>query len=121
MALAGRSLRGAHNRAARAVEDQPDYSFRSPSEQGIDQHCEHGREFEHHVASRWRADQSGKGEQKQVGEPIDQGNDRAIGIGPDQHQSDAQRNQGLEDAEQQPDQLSGLKSEDALFAFRFSL
>ena len=121
MVLAGRGLGGGHSRPIRAVEDQPDYSFYSPRDQAIDHHCEHGREFEYHAAGRWRTDQSGKWEQEQVGKPIDQGNDRAIGIGPNQLQSDAKRNERLKDAEQQPDQLCGFKSKDALFAFRVSL
>ena len=119
--LAGRGLSGADHRPMRAVKDQPDYSFYNPGDQAIDQHGEHGREFEHHVAGRWRTDQPGKGEQEQVGKPIDQGDYQAARIGTDQFQPDAKRYKCLEDAKQQPDQLSGLKSKDTLFAFRVPL
>ena len=119
--LAGRGSSGADHGSIRAVKDQPDYSFYNPRDQAIDQHCEHGRKFEHQIAGRRRADQPGKGEQEQVGKPIDQGDYRAIRIGTHQFQSDAKRDERLEDAEQQPDQLSGLKSKDTLFAFRVPL
>ena len=121
MVLAGCSFSNSYHWATRTVKNQPDSSFHSPRDQAIDQHCKHGREFKHHVAGRWRADQICKGEQEQGCKPIDQGNYRAVGIGPNQLQSDAKRNDGLEDSEQQPNQLSGLKSEDALLSFWFAL
>ena len=98
MVLAGRGLGGAYHRPARAVKDQPDCSFHSPCDQGIDHHCEHGREFKYHAAGCRRADHTGKGEEEQVGKPIDQGNYRAIRISPYQLQAYAKRNEDFEDA-----------------------
>ena len=121
MLLAGRGLRGAHYGATRTVKDQPDGSFHGPGDQGIDQHGKHGREFKRHVAGRRRTDQTCKGKEEQIGKAVDQGDDGAVGIGPDQFETDAKRNDGLKDAEQQPDQLGGLESKDALFAFRLAL
>ena len=121
MVFAGRSLGNGHNWATRTVKDQPDHSFYSPGDQTIDQHCEQGREFKYHVPSCGRTDQPFKGEEEQVSKPIDQGYDRTVGIGADQHQPDAQRDQGFKDPEQQPDQLRGFKSEDALFPLRLAL
>jgi hypothetical protein len=44
MALAGRSLSGAHNGPTpRPVKDQPDCSFRGPCDQAVDQHGKEGR------------------------------------------------------------------------------
>jgi hypothetical protein len=121
MMLAGRGLGSANYRPTRAVKDQPDCSIHSKRDQAVYHDGEHGRYFKHHVAYCRRADQSGKGEQEQVGNPVNQGNDRAAGIGADKHQRDAKGNEHLDYPEHQPDQLNGLKRKNALVASRFLL
>ena len=121
MALTGGSLSGADYRSTRAVKEHPNHSFHSPCDQGIDHHGKEGGEFQYHAASSWCGSHAFKGEQEKGRKPIDQGHNRAPGVGADQFESDAERNEGFEDAQEQPDQLGNLKSEDALFAFRFLL
>jgi hypothetical protein len=109
MVLASRGLGGAHYRSTRAVKDQPDCPFHSKRNQAIYHDREHGRYFKHHFAYARRSNQSVKGEQEQVGDPVDQGNYRTAWIGTNEHQCYAKHNEHLDYPEQQPDQLGGFK------------
>ena len=121
MILAGGSFSDSHYSAARAIKDHIDRSFDRPCDQRVDRHGKEGGQFQNHAAGGRCCGHAFKGEQEQVGKPIDQGDDRTFGIGSDQLKSDAQRDHGFKDPKYQPDQLSGFKCEDALFPAWFSL
>ena len=119
--LAGCRFSNAYHGSTWTVKDQPNYSINNPGDQSIDHHGKHGGDLQHKAAKRRRTDQPRKGEKKHGSDAVDHGYDRAAWVGADQHESDAQGDEKFENAEHQPDQLTGFKSKDALLAFGFAL